>query len=67
VTRHFIEALKESGIVSRNNAMTSKELFTGLERDQYRRGNKPPKDYFNQLAAQCFGGKMKYGAICDPD
>jgi hypothetical protein len=47
--------------------MTSKELFTGLERDQYRRGNKSPKDYFNQLAAQCFGGKMKYGAICDPD
>jgi hypothetical protein len=30
-------------------------------------GNKSPKDYFNQLAAQCSGGKMKYGAICDPN
>jgi hypothetical protein len=30
-------------------------------------GNKSPKDYFSQLAAQCSGGKMRYGAICDPD
>ena len=30
-------------------------------------GNKSPKDYFSQLHVQCSGGKMKYGAICDPD
>jgi hypothetical protein len=30
-------------------------------------GNKSPKDYFTQLGQQCAGGKLKYGAICDPD
>jgi hypothetical protein len=30
-------------------------------------GNKSPKEYFTQLAQQCSGGKLKYGAICDPD
>ena len=30
-------------------------------------GNKSPKDYFTKLSDQCSGGKLKYGAICDPD
>jgi hypothetical protein len=30
-------------------------------------GNKSPKDYFTQLNQQCSGGKLKYGAICEPD
>ena len=30
-------------------------------------GNKSPKDYFTQLGLQCADGKLKYGAICDPD
>lgn len=30
-------------------------------------GNKSPKDYFTELANQCSGGKLKYGAICDAD
>jgi len=29
--------------------------------------NKSPKDYFTQLNQQCSGGKLKYGAICEPD
>ena len=30
-------------------------------------GNKSPKEYFAELGQQCAGGKLKYGAICDPD
>ena len=30
-------------------------------------GNKSPKNYFTRLGQQCAGGKLKYGAICDPD
>jgi hypothetical protein len=30
-------------------------------------GDKSPKSYFTELAQQCAGSKLKYGAICDPD
>lgn len=30
-------------------------------------GNKAPKDYFDGIAAQCCGGSIQYGAICEMD
>lgn len=30
-------------------------------------GNKSPKDYFSKLADQCSGGKIRFGAIWDPN
>jgi len=30
-------------------------------------GNKAPKDYFDGIAAQCNGGAIQYGAICEMD
>lgn len=30
-------------------------------------GNKAPKEYFDGIAAQCCGGAIQYGAICDMD
>ena len=43
-----------------NFVMMQSEINIGI-------GNKSPKDHFSRLADQCSGGKMRFGAICDPD
>lgn len=45
---------------SANFVLTQSEINIAI-------GDKPPEQYFSELADQCNGGKRRYGAITDGD